>query len=172
MDSLIAVGSSAALIYGIFAIYRMSWGLGAGDMEVVAKYHMDLYFESAVMILTLITLGKFLETRSKRKTSEAISRLTELAPETAIVELDGEEKAVSVPKEYSVDAFYFELIRLMKEIIANQVVEKRLICSIFNLLSLWADGTRSGENFRKGFLKDTPDFIVKDEARLLKEAGR
>lgn len=79
------------------------------------------------------------------------------------VQLDGEE---------SVDAFYFELIRLMKEIIANQVVEKRLICSIFNLLSLWADGTRSGENFRKGFLKDTPDFIVKDEARLLKEAGR
>lgn len=88
------------------------------------------------------------------------------------VQLDGEEKAVSVPKEYSVDAFYFELTRLMKEIIANQVVEKRLICSIFNLLSLWADGTRSGENFRKGFLKDTPDFIVKDEARLLKEAGR
>ena len=88
------------------------------------------------------------------------------------VQLDGEEKAVSVPKEYSVDAFYFELIRLMKEIIANQVVEKRLICSIFNLLSLWGDGTRSGENFRKGFLKDTPDFIVKDEARLLKEAGR
>lgn len=88
------------------------------------------------------------------------------------VQFDGEEKAVSVPKEYSVDAFYFELIRLMKEIIANQVVEKRLICSIFNLLSLWADGTRSGENFRKGFLKDTPDFIVKDEARLLKEAGR
>lgn len=88
------------------------------------------------------------------------------------VQLDGEEKAVSVPKEYSVDAFNFELIRLMKEIIANQVVEKRLICSIFNLLSLWADGTRSGENFRKGFLKDTPDFIVKDEARLLKEAGR
>ena len=88
------------------------------------------------------------------------------------VQLDGEEKAVSIPKEYSVDAFYFELIRLMKEIIANQVVEKRLICSIFNLLSLWADGTRSGENFRKGFLKDTPDFIVKDEARLLKEAGR
>ena len=84
------------------------------------------------------------------------------------VQLDGEEKAVSVPKEYSVDAFYFELIRLMKEIIANQVVEKRLICSIFNLLSLWADGTRSGENFRKGFLKDTPDFIVKDEARLLR----
>jgi Cu+-exporting ATPase len=75
MDSLIAVGSSAAVIYGIFAIYRMSYGLGHGDMELVARYHMDLYFESAGMILTLITLGKFLETRSKGKTSEAITRL-------------------------------------------------------------------------------------------------
>ena len=88
------------------------------------------------------------------------------------VQLDGEEKAVSVPKEYSVDAFYFELIRLMKEIIANQVVEKRLVCSIFNLLAVWGEGARMGEAFKKGFLKDTPDFIVKDEARLLKEAGR
>ena len=63
MDSLIAVGSTAALAYGIFAIYRMSYGLGAGDYALVEKYHMDLYFESSVMILTLITLGKFLETR-------------------------------------------------------------------------------------------------------------
>lgn len=96
MDSLIAVGSTAALIYGIFAIYRMSYGLGAGNMDIVKKYHMDLYFESAVMILTLITLGKYLETRSRRKTSEAISRLTELAPETAIVEINGEEKEIPV----------------------------------------------------------------------------
>lgn len=88
------------------------------------------------------------------------------------VQLDGEEKAVSVPKEYSVDAFYFELIRLMKEIIANQVVEKRLVCSIFNLLAVWGEGARMGEAFKKGFLKDTPDFIVKEEARMLKEAGR
>ena len=68
MDSLIAVGSAAAVIYGVFAIYQMGFGLGRGDMELVAKYHMDLYFESAGMILTLITMGKFLETRSKGKT--------------------------------------------------------------------------------------------------------
>lgn len=97
MDSLIAVGSTAALVYGIFAIYRMSYGLGAGDHALVEKYHMDLYFESSVMILTLITLGKFLETRSRRKTSEAISRLTELAPETAVVEKNGVE--IEIPIE-------------------------------------------------------------------------
>lgn len=96
MDSLIAVGSTAALVYGIFAIYRMSYGLGIGDHAVVEKYHMDLYFESAVMILTLITLGKYLETRSRRKTSEAISRLTELAPETAVIATENGEKEIPI----------------------------------------------------------------------------
>lgn len=96
MDSLIAVGSTAALVYGIFAIYRMSYGLGIGNEELVMKYHMDLYFESAVMILTLITLGKYLETRSRRKTSEAISKLTELAPETAVIETENGEKEIPI----------------------------------------------------------------------------
>ena len=97
MDSLIAVGSAAAVIYGVFAIYQMGYGLGHGDMDLVAKYHMDLYFESAGMILTLITLGKFLETRSKGKTGEAISRLMDLAPKTATVLREGAE--VEIPVE-------------------------------------------------------------------------
>ena len=96
MDSLIAVGSAAAVLYGIFAIYQMGYGLGHGDMELVAKYHMDLYFESAGMILTLITLGKFLETRSKGKTSEAITRLMDLAPKTATVRRGGVELEIPV----------------------------------------------------------------------------
>ncbi len=96
MDSLIAVGSAAAVIYGVFAIYQMAYGLGHGDMELVAKYHMDLYFESAGMILTLITLGKFLETRSKGKTGEAISRLMDLAPKTAHVLRGGVETEIPV----------------------------------------------------------------------------
>ncbi len=96
MDSLIAVGSSAAVIYGVFAIYQMGYGLGHGDMDRVAKYHMDLYFESAGMILALITLGKFLETRSKGRTSEAISRLMDLAPKTATVIRDGVETEIPV----------------------------------------------------------------------------
>ena len=96
MDSLIAVGASAAMIYGIFAIFRISYGLGYGDMAVVEQYSADLYFESAGMILTLITLGKFLETRSKGKTSEAISKLMDLAPKTAIVLRDGKEIEVDI----------------------------------------------------------------------------
>lgn len=96
MDSLIAVGSGAALFYGIFAIFRMSYGLGAGDLELVHKYYHDLYFESSAMILTLITVGKFLEARSKGKTSEAIRRLMDLAPKTATVERNGREEQVPV----------------------------------------------------------------------------
>ena len=96
-DSIIAVGSSAAVIYGIAAIFQIGYGLGHGDMERVAHWSMDLYFESAGMILTLITLGKFLETRSKGKTSQAISRLMDLAPKTATVLRDGTE--VEVPVE-------------------------------------------------------------------------
>ncbi|MEG0020118.1 MAG: heavy metal translocating P-type ATPase, partial [Oscillospiraceae bacterium] len=97
MDSLIAVGSSSALIYGIFAIYRIGYGLGVGDMELVARYHMDLYFESAATILTLITLGKFLEAKSMGKTSEALSKLIDLAPKTALVERNGSE--ITLPIE-------------------------------------------------------------------------
>lgn len=96
MDSLIAIGSSAALIYGIFAIYRMSFGLGSANMELVAKYHMDLYFESAAMILTLITVGKFLETKSKGKTSAALTKLMNLAPKTALVERNGQQLQVPI----------------------------------------------------------------------------
>ena len=97
MDSLIAVGSAAAVIYGVAALYRIGWGLGHMDMAVVEKYSMDLYFESAGMILTLITLGKYLETRSKGKTGQAIARLIDLAPKTATVLRDGKE--VEVPVE-------------------------------------------------------------------------
>lgn len=94
MDSLIAVGSGAAFVYGVFAIYRMSWGLGHGDMDLVMHYHMDLYFESVSMILTLITVGKYLEARSKGKTSDAIRRLINLSPKTAFVERDGKETEI------------------------------------------------------------------------------
>ncbi|MBR4099055.1 MAG: cadmium-translocating P-type ATPase [Clostridium sp.] len=96
MDSLIAVGSIAAVIYGVFAIYQIGYGLGHGDLERAEHYHMDLYFESAGMILTLITLGKFLETRSKGKTGEAITRLMDLAPKTATVLRDGKEQEIPV----------------------------------------------------------------------------
>ena len=97
MDSLIAIGSAAAVIYGIVAIYAMGYGLGHGDMDLVERYHMDLYFESAGTILTLITVGKYLEARSKGRTSDAITKLLDLAPKTATIERDGAE--VEVPVE-------------------------------------------------------------------------
>ena len=97
MDSLIAIGSSAAIVYGIFAIYMIGYGLGHNQIELVQRYSMDIYFESAGTILTLITVGKYLETKSKGKTSDAISQLMNLAPKTAIV-MRG-EKEIEIPVE-------------------------------------------------------------------------
>ena len=98
MDSLVAVGSGGALLYGVFAIYRMGYGLGYGDMELVSDYASNLYFESSGMILTLVTVGKYLETRSKGKTGEAIEKLMDLSPKTAILLKNGEEN--EVPTEF------------------------------------------------------------------------
>ena len=94
MDSLIAIGAGAAILYGIFAIYRIGYAMGHGDIMVVHQYAHDLYFESAGTILTLITIGKYLETKSKGKTSEAITKLLNLAPKTVTVVRDGVEQVV------------------------------------------------------------------------------
>ena len=96
MDSLIAIGSSAAVIYSIFAIYFMAYHMGRGDLMSAHTYAMDLYFESAAMILTLITVGKYMETRSKGKTSEAIGKLMDLAPKTATVIRNGKEEEIAL----------------------------------------------------------------------------
>ena len=94
MDSLVAVGSSASFLYGIFAMYRMAWGFGHGDMALVHQYAHELYFESAAMILTLVTVGKYLEARSKSRTSDALGKLVDLAPKTAVVLRNGEETTI------------------------------------------------------------------------------
>ena len=94
MDSLIAIGAGAAILYGIFAIYRIGYAMGHGDIMVVHQYAHDLYFESAGTILTLITIGKYLETKSKGKTSEAITKLLNLAPKTVTVVREGVEQVV------------------------------------------------------------------------------
>jgi len=96
MDSLIAIGSSSAILYGIFAIYMIGYGLGHNRLDIVQNYSMNIYFESAGTILTLITLGKYLEAKSKGKTSDAISKLINLAPKTAIVLRD---KEIEIPVE-------------------------------------------------------------------------
>ena len=96
MDSLIAIGASAAFLYGIYAIFRTGYGLGHNEMHIVHNFAHDLYFEVGATILTLITLGKFLETRSKGKTSEAISKLMDLAPKTALVVRNDMEMEVPI----------------------------------------------------------------------------
>lgn len=96
MDSLVAIGSFSAIVYGIYAIYVIGYGLGHGNLELVHRYSMDLYFESAGTILTLITVGKYLETKSKGKTGDAISKLINLAPKTAIILKDSNEIEVSI----------------------------------------------------------------------------
>jgi P-type Cu+ transporter len=96
MDSLIAIGTSAAFLYGVYAIYKIGYGLGHMDMDLVMKYSMDLYFESAAIVLALITLGKFLEARAKGRTSDAIKKLIDLSPKTALVERNGIEEEIPV----------------------------------------------------------------------------
>lgn len=97
MDSLIAVGSIASLVYGVAALFRMAWGMGHGEWDIVKMYSENLYFESAAMILTLITLGKFLETRAKGRTGDAIRALMDLSPKTASVRRD--DQIMEIPVE-------------------------------------------------------------------------
>lgn len=97
MDSLVAIGSGAALVYGLFAMFRLSYGFGHGDLELVHEYAHALYFESSAMILTLVTVGKYLEAKSKSKTGDALGKLVDLAPKTAVV-LRGETEQ-TIPAE-------------------------------------------------------------------------
>ena len=95
MDSLIALGSSSAVVYSLFITYKLFVATLLNDVSTLHSLHMSLYYESAAMILTLITLGKFLESRSTKKTTAAIEKLLDLSPKTAIVERDGIEVEVS-----------------------------------------------------------------------------
>jgi len=97
MDALVAIGSSAAIVYGVFAIYKIGNGLGQNDPETVRMYLHDLFFESASTILTLVTLGKYLEAKSKRQTSDALTKLIDSAPQTATVIRNNTE--IEIPVE-------------------------------------------------------------------------
>lgn len=89
------------------------------------------------------------------------------------VEIDGEEKPVSVPNEYNENAFYFQLVRLMKEMLANEVITKSVVCSLFNERAEALDGNApDAYSLKKGFYQDTPEFLVNEEIRMLKDVGR
>ena len=95
MDSLVALGSGASFIYGLFSLFMMAHAAPRGDLEALAHFSHELYFESSAMILTLVTVGKYLETKSKRKTGDALGKLVELSPKTANVIKDGKEITVA-----------------------------------------------------------------------------
>ncbi len=96
MDTLVGMGSMASALFGVFGIFRIGWGLGHGDMELVLAYSQNLYFESAGMIVTLITVGKYLESQAKGKTGRALEQLMELAPKQATVLREGKEQVIRV----------------------------------------------------------------------------
>lgn len=107
MDSLVALGSSAGVIYGIFSTYMILHGLGTNNQEMVHKYMHDIYYESSAMILTLITVGKYLETKSKQKTTDSINKLIDIQPDFVLVIRNGIEEQIAVA-----DVMTDDLIRI------------------------------------------------------------
>ncbi|MCD8346633.1 MAG: heavy metal translocating P-type ATPase [Lachnospiraceae bacterium] len=105
MDTLVALGSSASFLWSVYALFMMTRAQVDGDMEAVMTYMMEFYFESAAMILTLITVGKMLEARSKGRTTDALKSLMKLAPKTAVVEKNGAEKTVPIDQVQKGDVF-------------------------------------------------------------------
>lgn len=119
MDTLIAIGSSAAVVYGVFAMFMIAYGLGHDDMSLVETYRNDLYFESAGTIVTLITVGKYLEAKSKGKTGEAIQKLMKMAPKTVTVIRNDEEVVIEASEMVVGDVF---IVRPGEQIGADGVV--------------------------------------------------
>lgn len=119
MDTLIAIGSSAAVVYGVFAMFMIAYGLGHDDMSLVETYRNDLYFESAGTIVTLITVGKYLEAKSKGKTGEAIQKIMKMAPKTVNVIRNDEEVVIEASEMVVGDVF---IVRPGEQIGADGVV--------------------------------------------------
>lgn len=182
MDTLIALGASAAVGYGIFAMYRISYGLGHGVTEVVEHYSHDLYFESAGMILALITVGKYLESRSKGKTSEAITKLMDLSPKVAIVvTADGTEKEVPTEELQKGDVFLVKpgaAVPVDGEVLegSSSVDESAITGESVPVEKRAGDRVVSATINKAGFLKCRADRVDEDTTlsqiiRLVEEAG-
>lgn len=182
MDSLIALGASAAIGYGIFAMYRISYGLGHGDMASVEQYSRDLYFESAGMILTLITVGKYLESRSKKKTGEAITKLMDLSPKTAVVaDEDGNEREIPTEELREGDVFLVKPGSLVPAdgtvLEGNSSVDEAAVTGeSIPVEKQPGDRVISATVNKAGFLKCRADRVGEDTTlaqiiRLVEEAG-
>lgn len=119
MDTLVALGSMASFVWSVYVLFAMTGAQVSGDMAAVENYMMDFYFESAAMILTLITVGKMLEARSKGKTTDALKSLMKLAPKTAVVIRNGQETTIPVEQVHKGDIF---VVRPGKNIPVDGVV--------------------------------------------------
>lgn len=182
MDSLIALGASAAIGYGIFAMYRIGYGLGHGDMALVQQYSGDLYFESAGMILTLITVGKYLESRSKGKTSEAITKLMDLSPKVAVVvDENGREREVPTEALREGDVFLVKpgsLVPVDGTVLegSSSIDESAITGESIPVEKQAGDRVVSATANKAGFLKCRADKVGEDTTlaqiiRLVEEAG-
>lgn len=158
MDTLVALGSTAAFVYSTYALFMMTDAQTRGDMQAVNTYMMDFYFESAAMILTLITVGKTLEARSKGKTTDALKSLMKLAPKSAVILKDGEEKTVPIDTVQKDDIF---LVRPGESIPADGVIiegesavdESALTGESIPLDKATGDKVSAATVNRSGFLK-------------------
>ena len=158
MDTLVALGASAAFVYSTYALFAMTDAQVRGDMEAVMAYMMEFYFESAAMILTLITVGKMLEARSKGRTTDALKSLMKLAPKTAVLERDGKEVAVPIEQVQQGDVF---LVRPGENIPVDGVVvegssavnESALTGESIPVDKAPGDGVSAATTNQSGFLK-------------------
>ena len=181
MDSLVGLGSMSAAVFGAFALFRIGWGLGHGDMGLVNEYGTNLYFESAAMIVTLITVGKYLEARAKGKTGSALKKLMALAPKQASVLRNGEEVVIPLEEVMIGDEV---LVRPGEHIPVDGIISEG--CTSVDESSVTGesmpidkqpgDKVTSASVNRTGFIRLTAERIGEDSTigqmiRLVEEAG-
>lgn len=181
MDTLIAVGSGSALIYGIFVVFRLAKAFGEMDLHTIYLYKDHLYFESAAMILTLITLGKFLESRAKGKAGDAVRKLMDLRPESAVVLRDGVEMTVPVEQIAVGDTVVIrsgERIQVDGTVISGHaaVDQSAITGESVPVEKSVSDRVSSGTICTEGFLHFRADRVGEDTTlsqviRLVEEAG-
>ena len=181
MDTLVGMGSMASALFGAFAIFRIGWGLGYGDLELVRSYSQNLYFESAGMIVTLITVGKYLEARAKGQTSKALEHLMELAPQEAAVIREGSEQIVPIGQLTVGDSI---VVRPGERIPADGVIcqgvtsvdESAISGESIPVAKKAGDKVISGTINQQGFIQFTAQRVGADSTisqiiRLVDEAG-
>ena len=167
MDTLVALGSMASFVWSVYALFAMTRAQVDGDMAAVMNYMMEFYFESAAMILTLITVGKMLEARSKGKTTDALKSLMKLAPKTASVERDGKEVSVPVEQVQKGDVF---LVRPGENIPVDGVIlegnsavnESALTGESIPVDKAAGDQVSAGTVNQSGFIKCTASRVGED----------